>query len=186
MGKILMSKTVKNEHINSKKNTPKSINMSTFFWVPTSWPTQPYYSFELQEQALRVINKHTSRSNHIWKHVFHGQVHLRAGLPALPFSYCFGVTLHLEESPALRVTNYYSSLGRISCSASYFKVKLKKLEFWLLTLKKRNQACLFPEKKHPVSRLTPVQDELPWCPRFRPQQVFVENSNLRGTNMKVQ
>ena len=38
-----------------------------------------------------VIIKHTSRSNYIWKHVFHGQVHLRAELSALPFSYCFGI-----------------------------------------------------------------------------------------------
>ena len=35
------------------------------------------------------------------KHVFHSPECLRAGPPALSFSYCFGITLHWEESPAL-------------------------------------------------------------------------------------
>jgi len=42
--KTQISGTVKNEFITSKKKAPKITNSSTFSWVPTSWPAQPYYS----------------------------------------------------------------------------------------------------------------------------------------------
>ena len=49
-----MIETMKNECITLNKKTHKIINRSTFFGLPTSCTLQPYYSFELQEQALRV------------------------------------------------------------------------------------------------------------------------------------
>ncbi len=66
-----------------------------------------------------VIPKQTPSSNRIQKHVYHGQVHLRAGPPALSFSYCFGITLQV---------------GRISCSTSYYSPRMKNSALRVISL----------------------------------------------------